>query len=107
MKYLAVFKAAALAIALPALAGADDAFVAITPCRVVDTREAGFGGVLPNSTRRDFTITGGVTVPPFGPCVIPNTGGGATSRLDMKKIGERRVGKECSELCRSRWSPYH
>ena len=20
---------------------------------------------------------------------------------------ERRVGKECSELCRSRWSPYH
>ena len=20
---------------------------------------------------------------------------------------ERRVGKECSSLCRSRWSPYH
>ena len=23
------------------------------------------------------------------------------------KIGERRVGKECLRLCRSRWSPYH
>ena len=24
-----------------------------------------------------------------------------------KRSEERRVGKECSELCRSRWSPYH
>src|SRR5881392_4426918 len=24
-----------------------------------------------------------------------------------KEIGERRVGKECCALCRSRWSPYH
>ena len=23
------------------------------------------------------------------------------------RSGERRVGKECSEPCRSRWSPYH
>ena len=23
------------------------------------------------------------------------------------EIGERRVGKECLRLCRSRWSPYH
>ena len=23
------------------------------------------------------------------------------------EIGERRVGKECEDLCRSRWSPYH
>ena len=23
------------------------------------------------------------------------------------QIGERRVGKECLRLCRSRWSPYH
>ena len=29
-------------------------------------------------------------------------GGGTTGRSE-----ERRVGKECSELCRSRWSPYH
>ena len=25
----------------------------------------------------------------------------------MTRSEERRVGKECSELCRSRWSPYH
>ena len=31
--------------------------------------------------------------------------------LRLTKVGarseERRVGKECSEPCRSRWSPYH
>jgi molybdopterin-containing oxidoreductase family iron-sulfur binding subunit len=32
--------------------------------------------------------------------------------IDTKKVGtkrseERRVGKECRRLCRSRWSPYH
>ena len=26
---------------------------------------------------------------------------------DMGRSEERRVGKECSEPCRSRWSPYH
>ena len=26
---------------------------------------------------------------------------------DRGRSEERRVGKECSELCRSRWSPYH
>ena len=25
----------------------------------------------------------------------------------VERSEERRVGKECSELCRSRWSPYH
>ena len=24
-----------------------------------------------------------------------------------KRSEERRVGKECEDLCRSRWSPYH
>ena len=27
--------------------------------------------------------------------------------LEVKRSEERRVGKECSEPCRSRWSPYH
>ena len=30
--------------------------------------------------------------------------GGAASRVRSE---ERRVGKECRALCRSRWSPYH
>ena len=35
----------------------------------------------------------------------------AEAKQDNKKIGfrseERRVGKECTSWCRSRWSPYH
>ena len=27
--------------------------------------------------------------------------------LNMTRSEERRVGKECLRLCRSRWSPYH
>ena len=36
------------------------------------------------------------------PVVIDNRPGGNTMRSE-----ERRVGKECVSLCRSRWSPYH
>src|SRR3546814_4189523 len=36
---------------------------------------------------------------------------GAIHREDdsmfLRKIGKRRVGKECVSTCRSRWSPYH
>ena len=28
-------------------------------------------------------------------------------QIRENQIGERRVGKECLRLCRSRWSPYH
>ena len=31
---------------------------------------------------------------------------GSTGETSLRSE-ERRVGKECSELCRSRWSPYH
>ena len=27
--------------------------------------------------------------------------------VSLKRSEERRVGKECLRLCRSRWSPYH
>jgi Mn-dependent DtxR family transcriptional regulator len=30
-----------------------------------------------------------------------------TGRLRADRSEERRVGKECFSLCRSRWSPYH
>ena len=29
------------------------------------------------------------------------------SRKELLRSEERRVGKECLRLCRSRWSPYH
>ena len=28
-------------------------------------------------------------------------------KWDYQRSEERRVGKECLRLCRSRWSPYH
>src|SRR5213594_5240786 len=31
----------------------------------------------------------------------------ATARTTSSRSEERRVGKECERLCRSRWSPYH
>ena len=34
-------------------------------------------------------------------------GAGAMGNDAEQRSEERRVGKECSELCRSRWSPYH
>ena len=33
--------------------------------------------------------------------------GTATAGTDHVRSEERRVGKECLRLCRSRWSPYH
>ena len=30
-----------------------------------------------------------------------------TSFDDAARSEERRVGKECASMCRSRWSPYH
>ena len=30
-----------------------------------------------------------------------------TNKVEQGRSEERRVGKECLRLCRSRWSPYH
>ena len=30
-----------------------------------------------------------------------------SSGHDPRRSEERRVGKECASMCRSRWSPYH
>ena len=35
------------------------------------------------------------------------TDGSRISYIGEKRSEERRVGKECLRLCRSRWSPYH
>ena len=54
------------------------------------------GGV--NSPVRSYRSVG--SNPPF----ISSASG---SRIYDIRSEERRVGKECSEPCRSRWSPYH
>ena len=42
-------------------------------------------------------VAGGVTVP-----ALP-----ALPQEQPRRSEERRVGKECYQPCRSRWSPYH
>ena len=53
------------------------------------------------SNKKDISVT-----PPMGLFereIFVNCG---TSMID-RRSEERRVGKECLRLCRSRWSPYH
>ena len=38
---------------------------------------------------------------------IGNANKGGKSNVSVGRSEERRVGKECGVLCRSRWSPYH
>ena len=38
--------------------------------------------------------------------IVDNLSTGGKENLN-KRSEERRVGKECLRLCRSRWSPYH
>ena len=45
---------------------------------------------------------------PFGTWVrVTNLRNGKDVIVRINRSEERRVGKECSEPCRSRWSPYH
>ena len=38
---------------------------------------------------------------------VQASGVAAQAKAEGEQIGERRVGKECTSWCRSRWSPYH
>ena len=49
-----------------------------------------------------------VELPKFSPHSYSEKKGIAFySVLDLIRSEERRVGKECASMCRSRWSPYH
>ena len=54
-------------------------------------------------------IDGGVTAAKGFQAAAAAAGIKYKDRTDMALIRseERRVGKECLRLCRSRWSPYH
>ena len=45
--------------------------------------------------------------PPTPTKQVPHTHTHTHTRLTFPRSEERRVGKECLRLCRSRWSPYH
>jgi urease beta subunit len=53
------------------------------------------GEIELNAGRRTLTLT------------VANTGDRPVQVGSHYRSEERRVGKECRRLCRSRWSPYH
>ena len=62
--------------------------------------------------RKDFVIVAGTGNEPPAYPRFPITQGLCGAALESRKAvvmrsEERRVGKECAGLCRSRWSPYH
>ena len=78
------------------------AFIALSPFVVLATANA--------AGRVDATPRGGapgfVVVQDDHTLLLADSPG--NNRLDaLQRSEERRVGKECSSPCRSRWSPYH
>ena len=68
---------------------------------IANWRVDGFDGAV--GTADDAAVGGGVVE--FGG--EDGGGGVAGDLLHDERSEERRVGKECRRLCRSRWSPYH
>ena len=58
--------------------------------------DSGMATVLPESLTWEFETLSGVSVTRTVPVNVP-----------FGRSEERRVGKECRTVCRSRWSPYH
>ena len=54
----------------------------------------GISSQLPESDRPELSFSGRSNV-------------GKSSLINKLRSEERRVGKECASMCRSRWSPYH
>ena len=101
-EYLPAVIAAVEAICDPAFAleGVSGTTDAVAPLLIVN-----------GPVRAELDVNCGVGV--FGPGWRANATIGRAVRLVWANVGgagrseERRVGKECVSLCRSRWSPYH
>ena len=48
-----------------------------------------------------------ITIRRTFPKTASNKKGGESIKQISSRSEERRVGKECDRVCRSRWSPYH
>ena len=62
---------------------------------------AGFASIAHAQDKGPIRI--GFLPPITGPLASP----GAEMVNGFRRSEERRVGKECQSVCRSRWSPYH
>ena len=88
--------------ATAALAGEAQARAFTLPCNVADDTQvaAAFAALKARCGRLDLLFNNaGVGAP-----AVPMD---ELSVAQWKRSEERRVGKECVQPCRSRWSPYH
>ena len=65
-----------------------------------------FGGVLSRMSSGEGILDSGVAHPAIEAAIAGARGSGSPLPASLRSE-ERRVGKECVRLCRSRWSPYH
>ena len=60
---------------------------------------------------KDIILAAAMRAPTGGNCmpysIIDVTDQSIKDKLAVHRSEERRVGKECTSVCRSRWSPYH
>ena len=56
---------------------------------------------------RDDGVVGAARTPPLKQQLLVRRHKQVPGSLAKTRSEERRVGKECSSPCRSRWSPYH
>ena len=68
--------------------------------------------VAPASAQKyhfDFGVNAGYSfyTPSLGNDEVGTNATAGDVKFSPKRSEERRVGKECSVTCRSRWSPYH
>ena len=71
----------------------------------VDPRVRSAAWYLPSTTSPVPSMT--QSLPPAKPERAARRSGPARCTRTQTRSEERRVGKECLRLCRSRWSPYH
>ena len=86
--------------------------LSIIKSEIIDEKE--FDAYLSNSKAKEFlvsynfieTMHDTITVPPVKAKFLEKVIDSKISKV-TKRSEERRVGKECLSVCRSRWSPYH
>ena len=75
----------------------------------IDERSGGFlalGLAVESGVPAVVVSTSGTAVANLHPAVLEAHHSGVPM-IVLTRSEERRVGKECSAVCRSRWSPYH
>jgi hypothetical protein len=61
----------------------------------------------PAAPRRVYSLAQLIALPYTPPQMVQLAADTGCDACGIRRSEERRVGKECRRVCRSRWSPYH